>query len=119
MRLHHLALRAHALDAVLGFYRDGLGLPELRRQHEADGALRSVWLGAEGTVLMLEQAAPSEPAIAAHTLELVAFAVTPEQRDALEAQLAARGTLVEARTQHTVYVRDPEGRRVGLSSYPF
>ena len=32
--------------------------------------------------------------------------------------LARAGVAVEAATEFTLYVRDPDGRRVGLSSYP-
>ena len=105
------------MEAVLGFYRELLGLPELRRQCEGDGSVRSVWLGAEGVVVMVERAAAGEPAVSGASMELVAFAVSAAEREVLQARLAAAGVAVEARTEHTVYVRDPEGRRVGLSSY--
>ena len=80
---------------------------------------RSVWLAAGETVLMLERAEDGEPEIAPRSLELVAFAVSEREKAALEGTLAERGVPVEARTDFTLYFRDPDGRRVGASTYPF
>ncbi len=113
MRLHHLALRTLDLPRLERFYAVVLGLTELRRTGE-----RSVWLDAAGTVLMLEQREFNEPAVPGGTLELVAFAITPAEAPALLARLAAAQVTIEARTPSTVYFRDPDGRRVGLSAYP-
>jgi hypothetical protein len=49
---------------------------------------------------------------------LVALAVSPSERDLLEAKLAARGVAIESRTQWTSYARDPDGNRIAFSSYP-
>jgi hypothetical protein len=47
-----------------------------------------------------------------------AFAIEAGDRARVEARLASAGTAVEARTGFTLYVRDPDGRRLGLSAYP-
>lgn len=112
MRIHHLALRTEDITRLVIFYENALGLPVHKR--EAD----RVWLRAGEAVLMLERRAPGEPTLAAGTLELVAFAVTEAERDAFVARFATHGVTIEARTEHTLYVRDPDGRRVGVSSYP-
>ena len=44
--------------------------------------------------------------------ELVAFAISPDEVGRL------KGWPIEARTAFTLYVRDPDGRRIGLSAYP-
>jgi catechol 2,3-dioxygenase-like lactoylglutathione lyase family enzyme len=59
-RLHHIALGAHDPERVAAFYRDLLGLRELKRQQGSDGSLRSIWLDLGGAVLMVE--ASREPA---------------------------------------------------------
>ncbi|HEU4537251.1 MAG TPA: VOC family protein, partial [Polyangiaceae bacterium] len=100
-------------------YRDVLGLDERGRQHGDGGALRSVWLGVGPVVLMIELAAPDEPLAPAGSLDLVAFAIAPGEREAWRGRLEAAGAPVEAETAHTLYFRDPDGRRVGVSSYPF
>lgn len=108
MRVHHLAFRTDDLDALERFYADVLGLAVSRRSE------RSIWLDAGGSILMLERRDGDEPGVPAGSKELVAFAVSPE----VLARVEQARIDVEARTSYTLYVRDPDGRRVGLSSYP-
>jgi catechol 2,3-dioxygenase-like lactoylglutathione lyase family enzyme len=113
VRLHHVALRVADVERSLAFYAGLLGLREVRRSEEA-GALRSVWLEAGGTVLMLERAlAGSGPASGSG--HLLAFAV--EDLAAWERRLAEAGVGVDGRTRFTIYARDPDGHRVGLTTY--
>jgi catechol 2,3-dioxygenase-like lactoylglutathione lyase family enzyme len=118
VRLHHLALAAEDVERVAAFYRDALGLPEVARHLEADGRLRSVWLDLGGAVLMVERGPAGPRAPAGPGIFLLALTVPAEGKAAAELALATRGVPVEARTAHTLYFRDPEGNRVGLSSYP-
>lgn len=112
--LHHLALRTRDVATLARFYQEWFGLPVVR-----DASPRSLWLALEGdAVLMVEAADAGEPPIPEGSLELVALRVSVEQRAALRARLLAAGRL-EAETAHTVYFRDPDGRRVGASSYAF
>jgi catechol 2,3-dioxygenase-like lactoylglutathione lyase family enzyme len=108
MAIHHLALRTRDVDRLLAFYQQWFGLAVVR-----DMRPRSVWLGLGAGVLMIELADEKEPAIALGSLELVAFRVTVEERQALRARVP-----LEAETEHTLYFRDPDGRRVAVSSYP-
>jgi len=113
MRIHHIALRTGDVVRLERFYAGVLGLPVAARQ----GA-RSVWLDADGVFVMLEQAADGEPEIAQGTRELVAFGIEAEKLAGCLGNLASAGVEVEARTEHTHYFRDPDGRRVALSHYP-
>ncbi|MCA9540797.1 MAG: VOC family protein [Myxococcales bacterium] len=113
MRLHHLALRTAAPEPLAAFYADVFGLSRVREQ-----AGYSIWLGLDDAVLMIERAAPDEPLVPAGSLEFCAFAVDEAGRAAVEARLADHGCAVEARTAYTLYFRDPDGRRVGVSTYP-
>lgn len=120
--LHHIALGAHDVACVAAFWRDLLGLPELRRHTYEDGELRSIWLDlGAGAILMIEHtteaAAPLDAPVVGHGPFLLAIRVTPEERQALCGTLAAHGHPVEDATDYTSYVRDPEGNRVGLSTY--
>jgi len=120
MRLHHLALGARDIERVAGFYRDQLGLREVSRHYEPDGRLRSIWLDLGGPVLMIEfteQCARLVQGVGAGPF-LIAVRVASEERAALEIALTASGFLTESRTEHTIYLRDPEGNRVAISSYP-
>jgi catechol 2,3-dioxygenase-like lactoylglutathione lyase family enzyme len=113
MRLHHLAFRTPDLARLERFYVEALGLAVVRRQEG-----RSVWLDAEGALLMLELSEGDETSPAPGSKELVAFAVAADSRASCTARLARVGVGVEASTDYTLYVRDPDGRRIGLSSYP-
>jgi catechol 2,3-dioxygenase-like lactoylglutathione lyase family enzyme len=108
--LHHLALRTRDVDRLLAFYGEWFGFTIAR-----DLRPRSVWLALSGAVLMIERSEAEEPPVPVGTLELVAFRVTVEERQAIRARL---GDALEAATEHTLYFRDPDGRRVGVSSYP-
>ena len=103
-------MRTRDLPRLEAFYVGVLGLPELRR----DDGRGSVWLDAGGTVLMLERAAPGEPSLPEGSHELLAFAIAASARDAWRAKIT-----VEAETGHTLYFRDPDGRRLAVSSYVF
>lgn len=113
MRVHHLAFRTADLARLERFYVHALGLPVVLRN-----AARSVWLDAGGSLVMLELAEPGEAAPAAGGMDLVAFTVAPETRALCTERLARAGVALEGSTEFTLYVRDPDGRRIGLSSYP-
>jgi glyoxylase I family protein len=120
---HHLAVQCSRLEDCERFYREVLGLPVVRRWPGDDGRERSVWLGlGSGGFLALERA--GEPAEARPWkdarpgLHLVALRIDAGTRTAWEARLAAAGIEVVARTRWTIYLRDPEGNRVGLSHHP-
>lgn len=131
---HHLALLCADLERCERFYRDVLGLRVLQRWPREDGGPgdRSVWL-ATGE-------APSEPFLAleragrrpeprewreareerdgAVGFHLMALRIAPEARRPWEERLAAAGVEVIHRTRWTLYFRDPEGNRLGLSHHP-
>jgi glyoxylase I family protein len=116
MRLHHLAVQVHDVARACAFYEGVLGLRRLREQQH------SVWLALGDGMLMLEKAAaapaPVEWKTDAPGLHLVAFGIARDEREAWRARLAAAGHPVVHETTYTLYVRDPEGNRVGLSHYP-
>ena len=67
---------------------------------------------------MLERRDTAEPEVPSATKELVCFAIEPREGPELAARLRAAGAPVEDRTAYTLYFRDPDGRRIGLSSFP-
>lgn len=118
--LHHLALGSANVERLAAFYRDVIGLPELARHRDAQGALRSIWLNLGGPILMIERS--DEPPRRVHGIGsgpfLLAFAVSPDEREALEAALVACGQGIEGRTAFTSYSRDTDGNRIAFSHYP-
>lgn len=116
MRIHHLALRTRDVAGLARFYEDVLGLEVVKRSPAAGG---SVWLDAGGAIVMVEEATATEPAINRATMELTsAFTIAASERAAVEDRLTKAGVAVEARTAYTLYFRDPDGRRLGVSAYP-
>jgi catechol 2,3-dioxygenase-like lactoylglutathione lyase family enzyme len=122
--LHHVAVSCRDLARCEAFYREVLGLRVLQRWQDEGGAERSVWLavGEGGEFLALERVAEAAPASAWRDgragLHLVALRIARSERERWEARLAAAGVEVVHRTRWTLYVRDPEGNRVGLSHHP-
>lgn len=129
--LHHVAIQCADLESCERFYRDVLELPVLRRWPRPGGGDRSVWLSVGEGFLALERADGSCPPAAGEPQgeapwrdgapgpRVVALGIAPGERAAWEARLAARGVPVAHRTRFTIYLRDPEGNRIGLSHWPF
>src|SRR3954462_2693821 len=113
MRIHHVAFRTHDLERLVAFYCDVLGFTVSRRQDD-----KSVWLDAGDAILMLERAEGDEPVPADGTKDLVAFSMPHEDHAHYTERLDRAGVRVEAQTASTLYFRDPDGRRVGLSAWP-
>lgn len=110
--LHHLALRTADVRALADFYIDMFAMSVVR-----DALPRSLWLGLGGcAVLMIEVRETGEPTLVAGSMELVAFRVDDTQREQVRAKAMAAGCF-DGETRFTVYLRDPDGRRVGVSSY--
>ena len=119
---HHLAVQVRDLKGCERFYREVLGLPVLRRWPDDSGGDRSVWLGVEGGFLALERAdgAPEPRPFrdGRPGLHLLALRIPAAERATWEARLGGHGVAVEHRTPWTLYLRDPEGNRIGLSHHP-
>jgi glyoxylase I family protein len=125
---HHLAIQVRDLAATERFYREVLGLAVIERWPARAGdvhAERSVWLDVgDGAFLALERVAGGVTAAEDPSrdgrpgLHLVALRIERAARDVWQRRLAAAGVEVYARTAFTLYVRDPEGNRVGLSHWP-
>lgn len=113
MRIHHIALRTDDVAALARFYVDVFEMKVLRDQHP-----QTIWLELDRGALMIERRGPDEPSVAEGSLELLAFVADETHRDAVAERACARGC-DDGATEHTRYLRDPDGRRVAVSSYPF
>jgi glyoxylase I family protein len=121
--LHHLAIRVRDLAAAERFYCGVLGLVVLRRWPAAEGAgERSIWVDTgDGAFLALEITDADADADADADdpgLHLVALKIEARQRVGWKERFAGAGVAVYHQTRFTLYVRDPEGNRVGLSHWP-
>ena len=113
-RIHHVAIRVADPMASLAFYSGLLGLPEVRRLSE-EGRLRSIWVRAGDSVLMLEREIKGSgpDAGSGHVLVLEIADL-----DDWTCRLERAGRRLLDRTASTVYFADPDGHRVGLTVYP-
>jgi glyoxylase I family protein len=121
--VHHVAIQVHDLAGAERWYRDVLGLELLRRWPGADGQERAVWLRLDGDAfLALERCEGELPRgeweRSAPGYFVLALRIAAAERPAWESRLEAKGVTVERRSQWTLFFRDPEGNRLGLSSHP-
>jgi catechol-2,3-dioxygenase len=120
--VHHLAIQVSDLAAAEAFYGGVLGLAVMRRWPAADGAgERSIWMDAGGGAFVALERVPAGPPPrdeAAPGLHMLALRIARAARADWEARLAAANVAVVHRTSYTIYVRDPEGNRIGLSHWP-
>ena len=114
MRVHHLVLRSPDPAALAVFYTGALGLPERRRADDAEG-LFSVWLDIGETILMIERGQRRSRDEGGDGLFVTAAAGSGE---GWLTSWAGVGIAAEGRTTYTLYARDPDGNRFGVSSFP-
>lgn len=69
-------------------------------------------------MIMIERAPESEPPIPCGSMEILAFTIDASDRQAMVARLGEASVAIEAESPFTIYFRDPDGRRVGLSHFP-
>lgn len=119
--LHHLALKAQDPARLAEFYMRTFQLSELKR-HQDEGGLRSVWLQLGEGILMIERADTPGPSPIAELdppgLHLLSLRIAADQHQSWRARLAAQGVSITHSTAFTLYFVDPEGNRLGLSSWP-
>ena len=121
--VHHVAIKTLDVRRLVDFYMGVLGLTETHRNVDGDG-LRSIWLRCGTVTLMIERSATggermktpfeSDPP----GLHLVALAIAPDARSAWSKRLRDAGFNVLHETDFTLYVHDPDGNRVGLTTWP-
>jgi len=127
--VNHIALAAEQPDELARFYQQALGLRKIREARDERG-VHSVWLLLPGeSVLMIERGARSRASHAGVDPRLAKFEEKPpgwlalcisiraEERAQRRRQLAAGGARLEHESEYTLYFRDPEGNRFGLSSF--
>jgi catechol 2,3-dioxygenase-like lactoylglutathione lyase family enzyme len=123
---HHIAVQVRDLTAAEAFYGGILGLRIIKRWPLETGEDRALWLDlGDGSFLALERADPaaSPPSeqgfLDGHAgWHLVALRIPVEERQSWETHLSRHGVPVVHRSRWTLYVRDPDGNRVGLSHHP-
>jgi catechol 2,3-dioxygenase-like lactoylglutathione lyase family enzyme len=140
--INHIALVAREVAKLADFYERVLGLTRVREQPSTlavaagtSGApLDSVWLRIHPdlpAILMIERAnregpgqyapEPAEPVgflVKSPGYHMLCLSIAPGERAAWSDRLATAGVAIENQTEYTLYFRDAEGNRVGLSHFP-
>ena len=123
--LNHIALKAKSVPTLTDFYTEVLGLEQIKQHHD-DKVLRSNWLKLHHTILMIERSelGRENPALQSQIydddapgIHLLAFGIEESAKDHWRKRLSAQGIAIEKESAFTIYFFDPEGNRVGLSSY--
>lgn len=126
--VHHLAIQCRDLPVMVRFYERVLRLKIERRWPSSDhtdeaGGDRSVWLRSGTSVLALERCEGEAPVPAWQSatpgLHLLALEISWQNRDTWLGHLKHCGVEVVFESAWTIYLRDPEGNRIGLSHFPF
>lgn len=112
-------LNADDLEAMVGFYRDKLGVEESGRQTIAGADVVRLRAGEQG-IGLFDAAEGPRPGIPHHTFNCEG----PSDPDEMKRELADRGITVESvrlehnRPGYSVYIVDPSGNRLELSVRP-
>src|SRR5579864_93832 len=115
--ISEIVLFAHDLSAMVGFYRDVLGLPVISPPERANPIFLKAGPGQAGVpqmIVCVQLPSDSPPFAAPRVLHHLALEIAPEDFDGEKARLEAQGFAVRS-GQHpvipsrTMYLNDPEG----------
>ena len=120
--VHHIAIKVRDLARAEHFFVQTLGLAVLRRWPAPEGSgERSLWLDlGAGAFLALERSSNQREPLAADApgLHLLALRIERAERQAWIERLANAACRSMQQTAFTIYCKDPEGNRIGLSHWP-
>ena len=121
--VHHVAITVLDLVQAEHFYGVVLGLQVQRRWFESDGKTpRSIWFAlGQDSFLAVERVGRDINGVTDSTKSgwhLLALRIQCDAREAWRERLHRLGFPCTEDTAYTLYCRDPEGNRVGLSHWP-
>jgi glyoxylase I family protein len=119
--VHHIAIKVRDLARAEHFFVQTLGLAVLRRWPAPEGAgERSLWLDLGAGAFLALESSPNqrEPPADGPGLHLLALRIERAERRVWIDRLEKAGVPVYDQTAFTIYCKDPEGNRIGLSHWP-
>ena len=115
--IHHIAITSKFPERLSEFYGDLPGLMKIKENRENE-IIRSVWFGfkSSASILMIERGDDRAP----HALvfDLVRSFSIDSDKNKITFEMGHILSLIESKTEYTFYFRDPDGNRLGYSSYP-
>ncbi|PJZ68475.1 glyoxalase [Leptospira perolatii] len=108
--IHHIAIATKDVSALREYYLSLPGLNWERDQVTELGELRSTWFQSGNSRIMIEKEIECKGPYA-----LIFDGSDKSLRKKVELTF---GKSFESRTDYTVYFRDPDGNKIGYSSYP-
>lgn len=137
LTIHHLAIKASRVVMLADFYERVLGLTQLKTHLYSDGSVRSIWLQAGRTILMIESIEDTDQEACKNTclntqavtppqtrdmpeqsgLHLLAFTIAKNTRDTWQTHLKTNGISISHESDYSLYFNDPDGNRLALSHY--
>lgn len=108
--IHHIAISTQDPETLKKFYITIPGLSFEKDHFYQDGKLRSSWFLAGTVRIMIEK---EEESKAPHALIFSA----PKKEERAKIDSLFENSFIE-KTDYTKYFEDPDGNRLGFSSYP-
>ena len=123
--LNHLAIKTASVLRLSSFYTSVLGMEQVKQHHDENG-LRAVWLRLGEGLLMIERSKlrgqenlPSSKQYEHDPpgIHLLAFKIEEASKTSWRQKLQENQIRIESESDFTIYFFDPDGNRIGLSSY--
>jgi hypothetical protein len=113
--IHHIAITSNIPERLSQFYEELPGLMKIQENRE-NGIIRSVWFAIHNSksILMIERGENKAP----YTLVFDLLYFFSVNKNKIISEMKNIIPLVESKTEFTFYFRDPDGNRLGYSSYP-
>ncbi|MCB1172675.1 MAG: VOC family protein [Leptospiraceae bacterium] len=125
--INHMAIASPDPQALARFYTEILQLERIVLDPDA----ASVWLRAGTSILMIEDLSGSSRFTPAHPVNMATkyhdrqpgfhaliFAIEVDTFKSWKKRIESAGVQIEAHSAYSLYFRDPEKNRIGLSTYP-
>lgn len=116
MDLHHVAIKTPRVERLAEFYYRTLRLRKLGTNLFDDGGIRSVWLKAGKTIIMIERSCSKKARL--NGAALIAFRIKKNERASWLRRLKKLRVKILSESSFSVYFSDPDGNPLALSHYP-
>ncbi|BDA80918.1 hypothetical protein LPTSP3_g38480 [Leptospira kobayashii] len=108
--IHHIAIGTKSVRVLADFYKKIPDCMFLKENLYPDSdRIRSVWFQISDTILMIEEGEKESPR---------AMVFLYQEKNWQNWKSFLNSTSIRERTEFTIYFSDPDGNKLGLSSFP-